>query len=208
VTEYKVASAAYFFTAGLILLQNGFLKPEVVYIASGPFLGGAIQYILMGAASNNRLKSDTYKRLNLFATEYAVCSVFMVLTFLVKAIVDKAKMPLTPYLLFGLSGLLASIPSIKGWIKGKGREKSVLKELLDGTKDSVKGLVSVKNLNAAVYLAGTIFVATSKPTKLVEVVYEIRVRQSGFCGFVRQFTGTNHSTSQYHARSLFRTPVL
>jgi hypothetical protein len=175
VTEYKVASAVYFATAGLILAQNGFLKPEVVYIASGPFLGGAIQYILMGAAFNSRLSSDTYKRLNLFATEYAVYSVFMVLTFLIKAIVEKVKMPSTPYLLFGLSGLLASIPSIKGWFKGKDGEKSVFKEILGGTKDSVKGLVSLKNLNAAVYLAGTLFVATSKVTKVVEIVYEFKV---------------------------------
>ena len=68
---YGVAAASYaFFTvAALVKYRLGYVAN---YIAVGTLLPAGIAYILGGAATHDRLASDTYKRLNLALGAYAL----------------------------------------------------------------------------------------------------------------------------------------
>lgn len=182
VQEYQTASIAYGVTIAVMLLRHGILNVDVLYSATGPFLGASLAYILKGAAENDRLSSDTYKRLSLLSLGYAALGTGIVVTLLVRALFTK-NFPSFAYALFGVANGLALIPAFKGFKSGAGKEnKDLVKEVWEVTKDSAKGLVSVENASAIVYLVGTWLFGVVKLYKFLEIFYRIKV--SGVCVFI------------------------
>lgn len=162
--EYRVVSVAVLPVAAL--MASFFKAPaQMLYASTGPLLASAVAHILRGASMQDRLGSDTYKRLNLFLAKYLFC-------------VALAFLPLhanITSLWVGLSFLLAMKPSVKGWFYGvrgvkKGGSASLTGDIVEGTKRSIKGMTSVKNIKAFGYLMATYFVGSLCSLKLVGIV--------------------------------------
>lgn len=163
---YKIVSALY----GVSGLASLFLidAPRLLLIqaASGPLLAAGFAHILSDAASNDRLKSETYKRLNLVLGQYGLIG--LIAAFFVKQLRQQP-------LLWIIPSLIAMVNSIKGYgygLKGWELEKtSAVDDLVQGTKTSIKCLLSVpKNISSAGYLAATLTMGTLTTLKLLEIL--------------------------------------
>ena len=175
---YRVAAAIYFLL-GLSTFVPGLIRPSMMPIAmnyaSGPLLASGIAYILVGATENNRLSSDTYKRLNLWLSKFGFC--WLLAAFLVRQsqpLTKGAKIVSNPLVVIG--GLAALINGIKGWAYGsKGYDKAgeftYLEDLRKLAKSSLEVLTSpIENVKARIYLAGTAFVGLLNLVKASEFV--------------------------------------
>ncbi len=153
---YKILAAAYGFF-GFIML--GLTKNP--FYSSGPLLAAGISYILIGAAENNRLSSDTYKRLNLALIEYGFVG-FM------------AGICMKLNLMWKIGCFIAFVNSIKGYGYGlKGWElapASAKDDLINGMKANFKSMLRIPNMKSLGYSAATLTVGYLKLAKLVEVM--------------------------------------
>lgn len=166
---YKILGSSYALVSALILAK-GPLNSGLI-AASGPFLASSICWILLGAAKNDRLSSETYKRLNISLFEYGLVGVFVGIL-----------LKLNP--LWTVSCFIAVVNSIKGYgygLKGwelSGKSFTLAKEdLIRGTKNSVKTMVIAPNLKSVGYLAATATVGILKFSKLFEA---IRMATTGY----------------------------
>lgn len=150
---YKISSFGFAaFTAFILAVTR---KP---FFAAGPLLASGNSYILLGAAQNDRLKSDTYKRLNLAQITYSgmgfVAGVLMNLNITWK-----------------ITCLVTFINSIKGYgygLKGWELGSACAKEdITKGIQSTVKCLTNV-NLKSVGYLAATVLLGALNVSKLSE----------------------------------------
>ncbi len=74
---YRLTSVAYLASTIAILAVMG-VRGSSVYFGSGHVLAAGLGYILASAAENDRLDSDTYKRLTLCLTDYGLVGLGMV----------------------------------------------------------------------------------------------------------------------------------
>jgi hypothetical protein len=153
---YKILVGAYGLFGAVML---GLTRTP--FYSSGPLLASGISYIMIGAAENSRLSSDTYKRLNIALFEYGlvgfVAGVCMKLNILWKiacfiAIVNSIKG-------YGYG--------LKGWELGEGSAKE---DLISGMKSNVKSMLKIPNIKSAGYSAATLTFVYLKFAKLAEVV--------------------------------------
>lgn len=164
-------SAIIYLLLGISTLIPGIMKPSLFALAinysSGPLLASGIAYILIGAAENDRLGSDTYKRLNLFLSVFGI--LWLVAAIFIKKtdqLMHGAKIVANPLVVFASFSAVAN--GIKGWAYGaKGWDKAGNTTYIEDFKELVKSswdiLVSpIKNMRAGLYLAGTAYVALLK----------------------------------------------
>lgn len=139
---YALSSAGYAIFIIIALLKYSF-SYSASFISSGLILPSGISFILKKAstaADENRLSSDTYKRLNLALGTYGVIGL------LSNGIIAK------PFR-FGwtITNLCAIINSIKGFgygLKGWDLKKvAVLPEFVDGAKATVLTMIQIRNNN-------------------------------------------------------------
>ena len=124
-----------------------------------------VSYIMSGASTNDRLASDTYKRLNLALLEYGLIGLSIIS-------LGKGgnKLLSVAYILSVINSLKGYAYGVLGWDK-QSTETTLLKDLMNGTKDMIKGFLSMpKNVKAAGYLFATFFVAFLKLEKLWEII--------------------------------------
>mmetsp|Transcript_3238 Transcript_3238/g.4721 ORF Transcript_3238/g.4721 Transcript_3238/m.4721 type:complete len:340 (-) Transcript_3238:47-1066(-) len=155
----------------LVIAKTGILSAVIYAKCSNPFytmgfvLAGGVSYILLGAAVNNRLSSDTYKRLNLGLFTYGLFALFAG---------NFMKFPK----IWSAACIITMINSIKGYgygLKGWELKPTCAKEdFLNGIKSNTKTLLKIPNLNSAGYLAGTITLATLLFTKCREIINAIQ----------------------------------
>ena len=138
---------------------------RLAYFSSGNVLAGGLALILKDAAVNDRLRSDTYKRLNLFTAWYG---------FLMSIITVKIFKP--PQLLL-VTNLIAMVNSIKGY--GYGAKGWTLREgvpfsedLVQGVKSTIRGMFRTfpKDVKSAGYLLGTAVAKTLTIFKFIEII--------------------------------------
>jgi hypothetical protein len=140
---------------------------SIYQASSGHVLAAGLAYILVGAAQKeDRLKSDTYKRLNLSLVAYGAVGLSMV------GLTSQFRTPM-----FVLPPLLAFINSIKGYTYGalgwdkKSKSGKIVSDLMEGTKSTLLSMLTIpKNIKALGYLGATLMVETMKIHKLVEIV--------------------------------------
>lgn len=143
------------------------LTPSIVHMLGGYIVMPAgVSYIMSGAATNDRLGSDTYKRLNLALLEYGLIGLSIIS-------LGKGgnKLLSVAYILSVINSLKGYAYGVLGWDK-QSTETTLLKDLMNGTKDNtIKGFLSMpKNVKAAGYQVATYFTAFLKLEKLWEIV--------------------------------------
>ena len=173
IAGYKIIVAGYLAFGAIICAISR--KP---FVAAGPLLASGVSYIMIGAAENSRLSSDTYKRLNIGLFEFGVTG------FLAGIL-----MKLSP--VWALTCFIAVVNSVKGCGYGlKGwelSEQSVTEEIKSGMKNNIEVLTKVPNLKSALYLAGTLAVGTFKLFNLSEIFNIIKTSGSKYVLGTRLF---------------------
>lgn len=164
VLGYKAIMAAYL-SAGIISAARSGVSSSLLRVIAGYIvMPTGLSYILISAAANNRLGSDTYKRLNLAMLEYSAIGLSVV------ALGKGRNKDLA------LAFILSIINCIKGYAYGvlgweKGSGATLVKDIAKGTKETIKGFFSVpKNITAFGYFVVTTVVAALKLEKLIEVI--------------------------------------
>ena len=148
VVGYSIVSAAYGFFTLTALVKYKF-SYGASFIAAGIVLPAGFAYILKGAAENDRLSSDTYKRLNLMLGAYALIGL------LAKDIIT------TFHAGWVATCFVAVVNSIKGFGYGlKGWELKptpIVAEFVEGARATIATLMRLpKTLSAAGYQASTL----------------------------------------------------
>jgi len=168
VVGYLLTAALYLLTTvmtTIILIKQQVNISFIAYYSCGNILAGGLAFILKDAAENDRLRSDTYKRLNLFTAWYG---------FLMSIITVKIFKP--PQLLL-VTHLIAMINSIKGY--GYGARGWTLREgvpfsedLAQGVKGTIRSMFRTfpKDVKSAGYLLGTAVVKIIAIFKCIEVI--------------------------------------
>ena len=119
---------------------------------------------MISAAKNDRLSSETYKRLNLALLEYGIVGLSVV-----ALSTRRNKMLAVAFILSVINSLKGYAYGVLDWDKQNGA--SLVDDIVKGTKETVRGFVSFpKNLKSFLYLAATWLIATFKMMKLYEVV--------------------------------------
>ena len=124
---------------------NKLMNAMKFVFAGGSYTLSSILWILQGAASNDRLSSDTYKRLNIAGVAYGLVSLLISCLCIPSAMLSSL-----PVLVWNVSLLLMTVNCIKGygygvwdWEKKKkkpGNSSSLMSELVD---DFCNGLRSI-----------------------------------------------------------------
>lgn len=160
VMGYKAMVAGYGAMASIIYALS-----RQPFYSAGPLLVSGVSYIMIGAADNSRLSSDTYKRLNLSLLEYGIVGILAGIC-----------MQLSP--LWALTCLVAIINSIKGYGYGvKGWELGagdVMKDIVDGSKSNLKVLMKVPNVKSAGYILATITVTILQFKNIFDIINVIK----------------------------------
>lgn len=130
--------------------SNNDIVTALVSIDPGPLLAAGFAYILIGACQNDRLSSDTYKRLNLMLATFGF----------VGLLVGQNRGEL-----WIITSVIAMVNSIKGYgygIKGWKLTESVspIVDMMEGCKANVKCLLRVPNERSVGYLLATLFVGS------------------------------------------------
>ena len=102
---YTLTSGLYVLNTsiGIILLNRQQAVSFIAYFSSASILASGLAFIQKGAAENDRLRSDTYKRLNVFMAGYG----FLMTIVAVNIISSPA--------LYIITNLIAMFNSIKGY---------------------------------------------------------------------------------------------
>ncbi|KAL3915622.1 MAG: hypothetical protein SGARI_008145, partial [Bacillariaceae sp.] len=161
---YKAASSIYLVASLLHLLRRGFYSWSLYYVfGGGTFTMAMLLFILRGAALNDRLSSDTYKRLNLSVVAYSVMQLLLPVT------------GWTDRLFFKLPALLALVNGVKGygygvlgWDKSK-KMSTVVADIKEGVSSSIQNLAKY-NKQSIGYVIGTTFLGTMAAVKLLELL--------------------------------------
>lgn len=180
VMGYRTMTALYFFAfiysasksiapnTRLAIASYGTLKFLLLY-ASYVAMPAGLSYILISATKQDRLGSDTYKRLNLSLLEYALLGLAVI----------KLRGGENPILL--VAYIITLINTIKGYAYGvlgldkKSGSDTLLQDFAKGTKSTFKGICSdPKNMKSFGYLAATLMVASMKLLKLKEIILAAR----------------------------------
>jgi len=169
---YTIALAGYALFASLFASS---LNPISFYAASGMFLASGVAYILKGATVNDRLKSDTYKRLNMALGFYGLIGIFARGTLV--------KSTLVRNVWTGLS-FVTLVNSIKGYGYGlKGWELAKVNpipELINGTKSYISTLFKIPNWKSGGYLLATLFFGLLKVSKMLQIFQLVSLKEWGF----------------------------
>ena len=162
---YKAMIIAYL-AVGLRSIAKVGLTQSILHMIGGYIvMPSGVSYIMSGAATHDRLGSDTYKRLNLALLEYGLIGLSIIS-------LGKGgnKLLSVAYILSVINSLKGYAYGVLGWDK-QSTDTTLLKDLTSGAKDTVKGFLSMpKNVKAAGYQVATYFTAFLKLEKLWEIV--------------------------------------
>ena len=163
---YKAIVVSYLALAAFVITKEGPSLFSFFYAAGNVSLPAGVAYIMISAAKNDRLKSDTYKRLNLALLGYGLVGLSTIAT-----VTEKQKFPFLflPFFFAIVNTVKAYTYGVLGWDKQRS-EKILVQDFVAGTKDTIKGLFSIpKNIKSFGYLAATLSVGTMTMSQMVEI---------------------------------------
>lgn len=158
---YKVMTAA-FASFGSMLIAT----TKVPLFGAPSLMVAGISYIMIGAAENNRLASDTYKRLNIALFEFGAAGLLAGLGMRLGATVKLNAAWLLMFFVAVVNSIKGYGYGLKGWELG---DASASEDLIKGMKLTLKTMVQIPNIKSAGYLAATLFIGFFKLQKLGEV---------------------------------------
>lgn len=153
---YKIGSVAYGLFALIMLITT-----RQPFYSAGPLVTSGVSYIMIGAAENDQLKSDTYKRLNIALIEYGLVGFIAGMTMKLNVAWKFAC-----FVLF-VNSIKGYGYGLKGWELGKACAKD---DMISGMKYNLKAMFKIPNIKSAGYLAATLTVGVLKLRKLAEVL--------------------------------------
>ena len=163
---YLFASMAYVLSALVTVAFYGSFSTKSFYFVFG---GGKLNialilYILKGAASHDRLNSDTYKRLNIAVILYAFSQL----------LIPTGNMGTLGRTSIQVPGFLALVNGIKGygygclgWDKSKDTS-TILTDIKQGIQSTLKGMTVIKAKSAG-YIFGTLLLGSMFCFKLKDL---------------------------------------
>jgi hypothetical protein len=161
---YKVTSIVYLGVSILHIVRKGLNSWALYYACGGPLLASGITYILAQAASNDRISSDTYKRLNLSLLTFGVLGLTL-------PVLDPIHFRAPVFI---IPPLLATVNSIKGYGYGvlgwdKKKEKSaILTDLKESFQSTFQSLITFRK-ESLDYLLATSMVVIMTVVKCKEL---------------------------------------
>lgn len=174
---YRLSFLTFLVLGGCTMFWQGiktiYLVPTISYFSAGPLLASGVAYVLEGAAINDRLGNDTYKRLNLYLIHYAslwlLASLLVCrskpLSFGVKILTNPAVLAFS--LATVLNGFKAYTYGVKGWEKSENNSRR--KDLWTGIQNTIPVLTSIKNIPGAFYWTLTTWMGCLQIQKLIEL---------------------------------------
>jgi uncharacterized membrane protein (UPF0136 family) len=148
---YKAIIASYVAMAAFAFSQTGLSPFFLFYTFGNVSLPAGTAYIMISAAENDRLKSDTYKRLNLALLGYGVVGLSTTAT---------KKFLYIPFLLSIVNSVKGYTYGVLGWDK-KNSDTSLVSDLVTGAKRTIAGFLSVpKDLKSFGYSAALLLVGS------------------------------------------------
>jgi len=135
VIGYKAMVTSYL-AVGLRSIAKVGLTNSIIHMIGGYIVMPAgVSYIMSEAATNDRLGSDTYKRLNLALLEYGLIGLSIIS-------LGKGgnKLLSVAYILSVINSLKGYAYGVLGWDK-QSTDTTLLKDLINGTKETVKGFL-------------------------------------------------------------------
>lgn len=164
---YQLSSMAYLTASLFNLYAWGYhMRANSLYyvFGGGTFSMAAILYILKGAASHDRLGSDTYKRLNLAVISHAVINQLLPTGALGWKAIFAFKVPAFLALVNGIKGYGYGC---LGWDKSKDMS-TVLTDVKEGIQSTLQGLTVIKAKSAG-YMLGTLLLGSLSFIKAKEI---------------------------------------
>jgi hypothetical protein len=160
-------SATVFLAASLLhLFKRGFHSWSLYYIfGGGTFTVATTLYILKGAASHDRLNSDTYKRLNLSVISYSLLQLLMPVTSF--GISEKLFFK-GPALLALVNGMKGYGYGVLGWDKSKGNS-AIMTDIKEGVLSTIQGMTKIKTKSIG-YWIGTVLLGIMSAFKAKELL--------------------------------------
>lgn len=162
---YKISSVMYAIFGMFIFRLSK--KP---FYASGPLLASGLSYILIGATENNRLASDTYKKVNIVMAKYGLFG-----------LASGMLMSLSPA--WNISCVITMINSTKGYGYGlKGwelKEASAKDDIVSMMKETVTNMTKADSLKSKSYLMASIVMHLVTVRKFLEIVNLIVSKSNG-----------------------------
>eukprot|EP00980_Cylindrotheca_fusiformis_P030943 scaffold25665_cov113-Cylindrotheca_fusiformis.AAC.3 len=196
VLGYKAVASSYAFLAAFVFSRGGFSKFPLLFAAGNVSMPAVVAYLLVDAAKNDRLQSDTYKRLNLALLEYGVLGLATV-----AMAAEKQGKPLAylPFVLTMTNSIKGYAYGVLGWDK-KNAETSLVQDFRQGIASTLKGLIKIpKSLNSLGYLSATLLVGGLTLSNLLEM-FKLFPSSSGLPGIAPILSRFN--------RLLFLTTIL
>ncbi|CAJ1948293.1 unnamed protein product [Cylindrotheca closterium] len=169
---YKAIISSYVALAGFVLTKGGISKFPLFFTFGNLSLPIGIAYILKKAAENDRLGSDTYKRLNLGLLQYGLLGG---LTVGIAATTQQTN-PLAylPFVLSMINSIKGYAYGVLGWDK-KSSDSSLMQDFGGLIKATNQALITKpKTVQSVCYLVASLLVGTLKITKAVDMVKIIR----------------------------------
>ena len=163
---YKAISVSYLALVVMkatMLAKNGLSPALIPSLVSGHALVAGVSTIMASAAENDRLKSDTYKRLNLAMLGYALLSLKVL------SLTDAPKYVILPFAISIVNTIKGYTYGVLGWDK-KNMDTSLGKDFLSGFVSTPKGLFSIPtNLKSLGYLSAFSLFARQAVVKLLSL---------------------------------------
>jgi len=169
VMGYKAMALAYALVAVKSAVSGG-ITPNLTHMVAGYILMPiGLSHILAGAASHDRLGSDTYKRMNLAMLLYGIIGLGLISLGDIKR-----------NALFAVAFGLTCINTVKGYVYGvlgldKKGDTSLAADLLDGGKDIITDYFTLsKKPSALLYQESTYSLSVMKLLKAKEIFESIQ----------------------------------
>lgn len=169
---YRLSALVYLFLGTFIVGWQGLKSPSqlplALYVSAGPVLASGVSYVLEGAAVNDRLSSEAFKRLNLCLASYG--ALWLLAAYLIRN--TGSRIVCHPLVLS--ASAITGINSVRAWIFGvKGWDTTEATSLISDLKATfakvLRSVLSFKSFPGLVYLFATIVFSGLKFSRLIDV---------------------------------------
>jgi len=158
---YKIMTATFALFGSMLIA-----KTKTPFFGAPSLMAAGISYIMIGAAENDRLASDTYKRLNIALFEFGAAGFLAGVGMRLGVSFNFSAAWLLMFFVSIVNSIKGYGYGLKGWELG---DAGAGADLTNGMKANLKTMTQIPNIKSAGYLVATLFIGFLKMQKLVQV---------------------------------------